>query len=726
MLYKECYEEQIHRCGQIQHFGFLFVFDQEGCISASENIEDVLGRPLSSVLGRPMAEVLGWLSDTVTWDLEQIEAQITGDIYLRYVERVRIREVDYYVSIYRHDGRTYVEVEVCNESHLKATKLFYYARYLEERHESSWQSLAVLIREIIRFDRVMVYRFEEDSSGQVIAESTAEGMSSLLGYRYPEFDIPAQARALYTTFLARHVADINAPVIALQGTSPEEIDLTRCSLRALSPVHLQYLKNAGARASASFSIIVEGKLWGLVACQNRSPLNVDLAQRHLCVFLTQYAVNFYLSQVQKKNLGTQSALGALESDLKTELMINHNAPMVLERFAEQIMAAMRADGMLIRHDRGQRSWGEVPGQADQNSIDALLNGNEHKETFVSSDLVYETEQGTTTLFPGVIRIKILSGNKWYLYLFRKEQVYEEVWAGKPEKIISFDEERQISYPSPRTSFEAWRAIMNGQSVKWKEAEIDCIERIVHVIQQAVAQRGGEIEQLNKELVRANNALETFSYTLTHDLKNPLSAIKLAGQIIHQKEELPQEMLRSLSKNILDAAGMINDMLDKVYELNQSSRVALKTELIDPREKIVSIFESCKQQYGVSKVDFHLGPTYPVQAERTLLYQLFLNLVGNAVKYSSQEESPRVEVFSEQLEDAVVYYIKDNGIGMDLQDGNNIFDIFKRLPNTEGFEGSGIGLSIVKRITDRLGAKIDVASQLQVGTTFSVSFGNTAK
>lgn len=725
MLYKECYEEQIHRCGQVQDFGFLFVFDREGCISASENVTDILERPMSSVLGKPVGEVLSWLSDAVQWDLDQIEAQITGEIYLRYVERVLIHEVDYYVSIYRHDEKTYVEVEVCNESHLKATKLFYYARYLEERHENSWRSLAVLIREIIRFDRVMVYRFQEDGSGQVIAESTAEGMNPLLGYRYPEFDIPAQARALYTTFLARHVADVNAPVIALQGTRPEDIDLTRCSLRALSPVHLQYLKNAGARASASFSIIMEGKLWGLVACQNKAPLNVDLAQRHLCVFLTQYAVNFYLSQQQKKNLRAQSALGLLESDLKTELMINHNAPMVLERFAEQIMSTMKADGMLVRHDRGQRSWGEVPGQAEQNSIDALMNGSEHKDLFVSSDLVYETGPETVTLFPGVIRIKILSGNRWYLYLFRKEQVYEEVWAGNPEKLISFDEARQISYPSPRTSFEAWRAIMKGRSVKWTEAETDCIERIVHVVQQAIAQRGGEIEQLNKELVRANNALETFGYTLTHDLKNPLSAVKLAAQMIQQKEDMPKEMLRSLSTSILDAAGVINDMLDKVYELNQSSRVALKTELIDPREKIVSIFESCKQQYGVDKVDFKLGRTYPVQGERTLLYQLFLNLVGNAIKYSSQEQSPCVEVFSEQLGETVVYYIKDNGIGMDLQEGNNIFDIFKRLPNTDGFEGSGIGLSIVKRITDRLGASIDVESQLGLGTTFSVSFAGSS-
>lgn len=718
----ECHEEEIHLCGKIQFFGFLFIFDDSGCIAASENLVELLGTPMKNILGLPMSRVLPLLSTEVEWNLVEIDKQINGEIFVRFVERIRVQEVDYYLSIYRYGRKTYLEIEICNEDHLKATRLFYYAKYLEEQHGNAWQSLTVLIRQIIGFDRVMVYRFQEDNSGQVIAESLADDMDSLIGYRYPEFDIPAQARALYTKFLARHVADIDAPTISVQGRDATEIDLTRCSLRALSPVHLQYLRNSGVLASASFSIVIEGKLWGLVACQNRKPLNVDLAQRHLCAFLTQYAINYYLSEHQRENLVAQTIMGVMERDLKSELLVNHDIAVVLERFAPQIMELAVADGLMIKHDGGFKTWGDVPTEQFQQQIDRHLDQLGDNELFATSNFVYNVDEAMeSTIFPGIIRINILPSNTWYIYLFRKEHVYEDVWAGKPEKIYQYDSERKVEFPSPRTSFEAWREIMKGKSTKWSKSEIAFVEKVAQITQQAIAQRGGEIAQLNKELMRSNNALDTFGYTLTHDLKNPLSSIKLAAQMMLLKDDLPKDLLRKMANNIMDATTLISEMMDKVYQLTQSNSVAFKTELIDPKLKILNILESCKQQFDVPHLEFVLGQTLPIQAERTLLYQLFLNLIGNAIKYSSKKDQPRVEVYSQQQGNSVCYYIKDNGIGIDIRDGANIFEIFKRMPNSQGFEGSGIGLSIVKRIADRLAAKVTVESELNVGTTFCVRF-----
>lgn len=323
--------------------------------------------------------------------------------------------------------------------------------------------------------------------------------------------------------------------------------------------------------------------------------------------------------------------------------------------------------------------------------------------------------------PGVLRINILPGNKYYIYLFRKEQIYDDVWAGKPEKIYLYDPERKVEFPSPRASFEAWRETMKGKSVKWRKTELSFMEKVAQIAQQAIAQRGGEIAQLNKELIRSNNALDTFGYTLTHDLKNTLSSIKLAAQMMLIKDDLSKDMLRKMAKNIMDATGLITEMMDKVYQLTQSNYVTFKTELIDPRNKILNILESSKQQFDSENLEFILGETWPIIGERTLLYQLFLNLIGNAIKYSSKKDQPVVEVYSIKQGNSVHYYIKDNGIGMDIRDDSNIFDIFKRLPNSQGFEGSGIGLSIVKRIADRLNAKVTVESELNVGTTFCISF-----
>lgn len=194
-------------------------------------------------------------------------------------------------------------------------------------------------------------------------------------------------------------------------------------------------------------------------------------------------------------------------------------------------------------------------------------------------------------------------------------------------------------------------------------------------------------------------------------------------MILMKNNITTELLHKLATNMLDSSSLISDMLDKVHELSKSNSVALNLELLDPTSKIILIAESSKNQYDVTHLDFVLGAILPIKGERTLIYQLFLNIVGNAIKYSSKQEKPKVEVYSTASDKKVTYFIIDNGIGMDLKNGNNIFEIFQRLPNSSGYEGSGIGLSIVRRIIDRLGAEIKVESSLGKGTTIQIQFDN---
>lgn len=169
-----------------------------------------------------------------------------------------------------------------------------------------------MIREITGFDRVMVYQFFQNDGGKVIAESKLEDTESFLGYRYPEFDIPKQARELYKLFHARQTADVDAPVHGLLGLPHESVDLSYCGIRAMSSIHLQYIRNSGAKASASFSIMIDGELWGLVTCQHYSPRHVDLTQRHLCLFLTQYAVNNHLAGAHKEILTFRETIGTID------------------------------------------------------------------------------------------------------------------------------------------------------------------------------------------------------------------------------------------------------------------------------------------------------------------------------------------------------------------------------------------------------------------------------
>lgn len=222
-------------------------------------------------------------------------------------------------------------------------------------------------------------------------------------------------------------------------------------------------------------------------------------------------------------------------------------------------------------------------------------------------------------------------------------------------------------------------------------------------------------------MRSNNALDTFGYTLTHDLKNPLTTIQLTAQMLLHKKDISDELLAKSMKNILEGTQLMRDMMDRVYQMSKVNHVDFVFEPINPKSKIVNIVENCKQQYQVPHLEFIMGETLPVLGERTLIYQLFLNLVGNAIKYSSKRRNPQVSVESMRQGNGVRYDIKDNGIGIDLKEGDKIFEIFARMANSEGFEGSGVGLSIVKQIANKLNAAIHVESELDVGTTFSVVF-----
>lgn len=716
----ECQDEKIHLCGAIQNFGSLLVFEDYRCIAASENIQDLLNFEIANLRNLHLQEILHLLIPNQEWNLREIEDQIANDVFFRHVTLVELNSDWYYLSIYRYNDCEYLELEIAGDNDTNSTNLFYYAHYVEANNHNIWQSLTVLIKKIINFDRVMIYRFEEDGSGRVIAESKEKDMSSLLGFRYPEFDIPSQARELYLQFLARHVQDVDAPTHSIVSFFGKNIDLSKSSLRALSPIHLQYLRNADVKSSASFSIVIEGRLWGLVTCQSKEPSPVYLTQRHLAVFLTQYVTNYYLAQKRKFINAESSKMKSVEQDIKAELLLNSNVLDILKKFAPQIKSLVKADGVLIKHEHGDFIWGEVPSKQSIRYLNDSLSPN---ETFFYTSNWHSIDDSLHLgeLFPGVIRLKLLASLDCYIYLFRKEREVEEIWAGNPEKLYTYDSSRDIEFASPRTSFEAWRSITKGKSEKWKSSELNFIEKISIVTNEAIAHKSAEIERLNKELVRSNNALDTFGYTLTHDLKNPVSSIQLAAQMILRTRGASPILLEKLATNILEGATLIIDMADKVHKLAKTNSVPITMEIINPYDKIASIVEGCKQQYQNSDLEVVIGEIYPIKAEKTLVYQLFLNLIGNAIKYSSREARPVVEIFSLKTDSKVHYYIVDNGIGMNLTENQDIFEIFKRLPNSSSFDGSGIGLSIVKRIVDKLNAEITVESQVGKGSRFCVTF-----
>lgn len=215
----ECHEEKIHLLGHIQDLGFLLVFQERICVAVSENI-CIYGYRPHQLIKMPIDTIFNKLLPG--HNVEDIENRIKNKSFYRFVERILFNNLDYFLSIYEFDSKIYIEAELADSAQIKTTSLYSYAKHIEDHgNHRTWQSLTEMIREITGFDRVMVYQFFQNDGGKVIAESKLEDTESFLGYRYPEFDIPKQARELYKLFHARQTADVDAPVHGLLGLPHE-------------------------------------------------------------------------------------------------------------------------------------------------------------------------------------------------------------------------------------------------------------------------------------------------------------------------------------------------------------------------------------------------------------------------------------------------------------------------------------------------------------------------
>lgn len=725
-----CDQEAIHLCGQIQDFGFLIVFDKfHRCICWSQNWQEISLPEHSIHKGLLLSTFINSLKLSHPIDLDQILRDNMEIFKHRYVADIQLQDGTHYLSIYPFDDKIFIEIEKHQSQSHQFKNIYHYAQHINN-NKDIWKALAENIYTVTGYDRVMIYKFSKSGDGKVIAEHVSEGLEPLLGYHYPEFDIPQQARLLYTKIFARVTPDVDAKPIPVLGINPEKLDLSMTGIRAMSPIHLQYLRNAQVRASGSFSIVINGQLWGLVACQNRMPKTIDLAQRHLSVFIVQYAVNSFLANKQIAENNFKLKTKSIEFEIRQSLFSKQDLHQVIGNLTSSLIDILKADGMAFKYRGKWHMIGKTPNKDYIQQLENNLANRCKDELFWQSDFKWPQNYKEQWFhFPGIASIDLEHKLDFKIYFFREEVKIEEVWAGQPEKQLIYDPNKSANFPSPRTSFEAWKKTIRGTAPKWKEWEIDFLKNLSFIIQEACLKKITEIQALNEKLVEINNVLETFSYTLSHDLKNPLAALQMTAQMIRDRAGLSQEFLTKAGKNMMEAILLMNNMLDKTVDFARTKSYDFEYEPVYPERFIQHIIDDCKVRYHIDKLEFQKGRILPIDGEKTLIYQLFLNLLGNAIKYSSNKGIPIIGLDSEDCGHAIVYKIYDNGIGISAEETERIFEIFHRLPNAVEFDGSGVGLSIVKRILERLNATITVESTLNEGTAFTIHFpkrSNTLK
>lgn len=370
------------------------------------------------------------------------------------------------------------------------------------------------VRAITGFDSVMIYRFQDDDSGSVIAESRIARAAKYLGHRFPASDVPRQARELFRRNLIRMVPDVDyepAPLVPTPCGAP--IDMSHCILRSVAPIHLEYMKNMGLRASMSISLLAEGKLWGLIICHHYQPRLVPVETQLFCRHIATSLSAFVLAheRAESARLGTMQA-AALDSVLEA-MRRSEDPERRLRTSCEELQRLIDSGGFVLLAEDGLIAGaGWYPEEDGRLAAlyDFLHDKLKDRESYATDRLSEEYPQGAAMVreASGVLAIRLQASRPLIALWLRAEQVEEIDWAGDPRKDEGLEGSSQ--QPSPRLSFVTWRETVRGRSRPWARRQIDAVElfrtRVGYAMQRV------RLERANAELAEANALLATQATT----------------------------------------------------------------------------------------------------------------------------------------------------------------------------------------------------------------------
>jgi light-regulated signal transduction histidine kinase (bacteriophytochrome) len=730
-----CAQEPIHIPGRIQSHGALLALEEPALIvrQVSGNAEAFLGRPVEQLLGATLAEFLDPEQLTsLCAHLERSDLADLNPLSLAFESHAGRRSFD--AIIHRSGGLLVLELEPADAGAPSFQGFYHLVRGSVSRLQSAssidelCRAAVEEVRRITGLDRVMVYAFDPQWNGTVIAEDKQPEMEPWLGLHYPASDIPAQARRLYTVNWLRLIADVNsAPVPVLPTDNPltgQPLDLTFSVLRSVSPVHLEYLRNMEVGASMSISLMRGNRLWGLIACHHRTTRHIPYVVRIACEFLGQ-VLSLQLSL--KEEHAEYELRVALQERLTGVLGHLPAAPSFAEGLgapAPSLLDVVDASGAVLYLDSQIHTYGEVPPDQEIRDLLGWLETESGRETFYTDSLsaLYPGAKGFTETASGLLTVALTSGNR--LVWFRPEEIRTVNWAGDPNK-AAVVEEGQVRL-HPRRSFELWKQTVRQKSLPWRQPEILVAEQLRNALQdilyrQAEAEAKDQLEAVNRQLARSNSELDWFAYIASHDLKEPLRGIQNYARFLSEDygDRLDDDGRHKL-ETLVRLGARMEALLDGLLLYSRLGRVDLAVQPTDLNRVVEDATDLLLPAIQQSGVEIRVPRPLPtLRCDRSRIGEVFSNLITNALKYTDKEER-WVEIGYQEREGAqpITLYVRDNGIGIQERYHSAIFDMFRRLHTRDKFGGgSGVGLTIVRKIVERHGGRIWVESIPGEETTF---------
>lgn len=723
-----CAREQIHIPSSIQPHGALLVLEKDSfeIIQASLNVNTILGHDYSDLIGSPIETLL---SDR---HIQKIRNCLDRDF--SEINPIRISVGDKSLNLIVHENQDFVflEFEPIDPNYNNDFMTFYnmtkkvvdemqVSRNVEELSEVIVKN----VRQITGFDRVMVYRFDDDGSGHVIAEAKEEKLDNFYGLRYPATDVPTPARRLYQLNYIRLIPDIDYEPVAFpkHPQTNEPFDLSYSTLRSVSPIHVEYLRNMGVQASMSISLIHENQLWGLIACHHYQPKYLPYEVRSACEFLGKVMSLNLIAKAEREDQSYKIQIKETLSELFEKLAQTTNLFQSLNENLVLLKSLVNATGVALCFDGKLNCLGTTPEGHQINDLVAWLKTHENKNLFHTDRLpeIYSNAADFKAIASGIIILYLSRVENSHIIWFRPEVAQTVLWAGNPHKDITIEADGTFTL-SPRKSFELWKQTVTGQSLPWLNCEVQQIMELRNLLVEIFFKKSNELVELNLELQRSNEELDSFAYIASHDLKEPLRGIYNYSYILLEDYEsvLDEDGSRKLNM-LMNLTKRMEKLIDALLYYSRLGRRELGLQPVDIEEIIHKDIQMILEVSQEKTIDIRIPRQIPpFLADKILVEELLMNLITNGLKYNNQKDK-WIEVgylIDHEKSTQPILYVRDNGIGIAEQHREIIFRIFKRLHGQNKFGGgTGAGLTIVKKIIERHGGKIWVESIYGEGSTF---------
>ncbi|MDO6413753.1 histidine kinase dimerization/phosphoacceptor domain -containing protein [Sphingomonas sp. BIUV-7] len=660
-----CDREPIHVPGAIQPHGLMLLADRE-TLRVVGGAGDIEGRLTPIWLDRPIEALLAQSLDRYSLDANDAVplAVVPGrsetfDASLHMSGDLLVVELEPAPTEPRTAVAALAELDRTGAQFERAADL-----------QALCERAATAFRRVTGFDRVMIYRFLDDGAGKVLAEDRDPALHSFLNHHFPEGDIPKQARALYVRTPVRVIPDIDYAPMPIRPAELVDTDLSGVGLRSVSPIHLQYMRNMGVRASASISIVKDGLLWGLVACHHNSPRRLSYETRAICQTMAGELARFIRAKEEAETFRERVRLRSGEDAILAGIEPHLSVDAFFAEYGDDLRQLLGADGFAVIQNRSLSTSGRCPGD------DALLRLGEWlltrtvAEPFVTQRLasIFPAAAADRDIASGVLAVALSGDAPMLLVWIRAEEPTIVEWAGNPHKDVEND---PAAILTPRTSFEAWSEEVRGCARRWTRGEVEAAGRLRTQLLELRQSR--RLRELNRELTATlaekDSLIQQKDHLLrevNHRVQNSLQLVQsfLALQARGGEETNLADTLNEAQRRI-SAVALVHRRL---YQADHLESVDLSRYL----EELVGEMQAAMGAEWAHRITLNLAPLL-ISADRAVHVGLILTeLVINANKYAYAGQPGPIELTLEQYRNSFRLIVADQGSGKATTGGRQGF------------------------------------------------------